>query len=79
MSTEQSVAEWVVTYQMVPRNQHPLDDREYTTEFFRGDRYECERIASAFAGGEDDRRRINRWAVVIGPADDWDAFRAAEE
>ena len=73
--------EWVVTYRMVPLGGCGECEVCTTsvTEFFRGPRAECVRIAKAFGGGECDIVRTNPWDVVIGPAEDWDNFLEAKD
>jgi hypothetical protein len=69
------MSEWVVTYQIEFPNRNIL-----VTEFFRGDRDECERIRAQSGGGEDDRQRTKRpWRPIIGPACEWDDFLRSDD
>jgi hypothetical protein len=62
--------QWVVTYTIeFPNNELMV------TEFFRGEREECERIKRASAGGDHDLIRTKRpWKPIVGPAHEWDDF-----
>jgi len=43
------------------------------TEFYRGDRDECERIKRQSGGGDHDLARTLRpWKPIVGPAHEWD-------
>jgi hypothetical protein len=62
--------EWVVTYKIEFANRDIL-----VTEFFRGDRDECERIGALSYGGECDMHRTKRpWVPIVGLAHEWDDF-----
>lgn len=64
------MSEWVVTYKIEFPNRDIM-----VTEFFRGDRDECERIRARSGGGECDMQRTKRpWKPIIGPAEEWDGF-----
>lgn len=60
--------QWVVTYRF------EVHDNVLVTEFFRGDREECDRICDHFAPGEDDRVQTGAWRPILGTAKSWDIF-----
>ena len=58
---------WVVTYRI------DYYSGTMVTEFYRGDRAECERIRARSSLGEDDQRRSHKyWRASLRPAKDWD-------
>lgn len=62
------MTEWVVTYTIEFANRDIM-----VTEFFRGEREECERISAQSGGGEHDARWTKRpWKPIVGPAHEWD-------
>jgi hypothetical protein len=66
---EMSMNDWVVTYK-IDRPQGGF----MLTEFYRGDKRECQRIRAHCSAGSDDRCKTALWQVVIGPAEEWDEF-----
>jgi len=64
------MTEWVVTYTI----EFP-DNAILVTEFFRGERHECERIKAQSGGGDHDQMTTKRpWKAIVGPAHEWDDF-----
>jgi hypothetical protein len=60
---------WVVAYRIETASNVMF------TEFFRGDREECQRIEANSALGADDRYRTRKpWKPMIGTAESWDEF-----
>ncbi len=45
-----------------------------TSEFFRGPKKECLRIARAFGGASNDKQRTKLSTIIVGRAKDWDQF-----